>query len=264
MLAPQRQQIILSLIEDRGTVRTIDLAEEFSVTDETIRRDLQALEGSQQLTRVHGGASSLTGRPRLQSFNERQNLNVAGKTAIAQAALAHVQAGHTYAFDSSTTAFALVSRLPDLPYRVLTNSFAVLEHVTRMTEVEVISVGGRYHPKTHTFVGNETIDVLRRHNVHTAFISCIGYNPRRGASEGFEEQATFKMRLVQFAENVVLLMDSSKLNERSEYFFADPAEITEIITDSSADPAVVQRIRNLGHRVTIAPDSTGALPDGKL
>lgn len=254
MLAPQRQQIILSLIEDRGAVRTVDLAEEFSVTDETIRRDLQALEVSQQLKRIHGGASSLTGRPRLQSFNERQDLHVAAKTAIAQAALDHIQPGRTYAFDSSTTAFALVSRLPDLPYRVVTNSFAVLEHVTRLQEVEVISVGGRYHPKTHTFVGGETIDVLRRHNVHTAFVSCIGYDPKRGASEGFEEQATFKMRLAQFAENVVLLMDSSKLNQRSEYFFADPAEITEIITDAGADPTVIQRIRDLGHQVTIAPD----------
>ena len=255
MLAPQRQQIILSLIEDRGAVRTVDLAEEFSVTDETIRRDLQALEGSQQLKRIHGGASSLTGRPRLQSFNERQDLNVSAKTAIAQAALDHIQPGRTYAFDSSTTAFALVSRLPDLPYRVVTNSFAVLEHVTRLQEVEVISVGGRYHPKTHTFVGGETIDVLRRHNVHTAFVSCIGYDPKRGASEGFEEQATFKMRLAQFAENVVLLMDSSKLNQRSEYFFADPAEITEIITDAGADPTVIQRIRDLGPKITIASES---------
>ena len=127
--------------------------------------------------------------------------------------------------------------------------------MTRLPEVEVISVGGRYHPKTHTFVGGETIDVLRRHNVHTAFISCIGYDPKRGASEGFEEQATFKMRLAQFAENVVLLMDSSKLNHRSEYFFADPAEITEIITDSGADPKVVQRIRELGPKITIAPES---------
>jgi DeoR/GlpR family transcriptional regulator of sugar metabolism len=252
MLAPQRQQVILSLIEDRGTVRTVDLAQEFQVTDETIRRDLQALEGSHQLKRIHGGASSTTGRPRLQSFNERQNLSVAGKTAIAETALQRIQPGRTYAFDSSTTAFALVSRLPDLPYRVVTNSFAVLEHVTRMSEAELISVGGRYHPKTHTFVGGDTIDVLRRHNVHTAFISCIGYDLRRGASEGFEEQATFKMRLVQFAENVVLLMDSSKLNARSEYFFADPAEITEIITDSGAEATAVQRIRELGHRVTIA------------
>jgi len=167
MLAPQRQQVILSLVESRGSVRTIDLAEEFGVTDETIRRDLQILADSQQITRIHGGASSVTGRPRLQSFNERRDLHVEEKNAIARAANELILPGRTYAFDSSTTAFALVRSLPDLPYRVVTNSFAVLEHVSRLSEVELISVGGRYHPKTHTFVGGETIDVLRRHNIHT-------------------------------------------------------------------------------------------------
>lgn len=252
MLAPERQQIILSLIEDRGTVRTVDLAVEFEVTDETIRRDLQALSEGNQLKRIHGGASSLTGRPRLQSFNERRGLHVDAKAAIAKAALERIEPGKTYAFDSSTTAFSLVSSLPDLPFRVVTNSFAVMEHVARLQEVELISVGGRYHPKTHTFVGGDTIDVLRRHNVHTAFVSCIGYDIERGASEGFEQQATFKTRLVEHAEKVVMLVDSSKLNKRSEYFFATPTEISEIITDSGANQEFVGRIRARGLNVTIA------------
>lgn len=256
MLAPQRQQIIFTLIEDRGTVRTVDLVAEFGVTDETIRRDFQALSETHPVKRIHGGASSTTGRPRLQSFNERQNLNVDDKIAIAQTALKRIQPGQTYAFDSSTTAFAMVNSLPDLPYRVVTNSYSVLEHVVRMQEVELVSVGGRYHPKTHTFVGGETIEVLRRHNVHTAFVSCVGYDAKRGASEGFEQQATFKTRLVEYAENVVLLVDASKLNQRSEYYFADPSEITEIITDSAADPEIVDLIRSLGQKITIA----GELP----
>ena len=61
MLAQERQQRILTLLEERGTVRTIDLAEEFAVTDETIRRDLHSLEENRQLTRIHGGASTVSG-----------------------------------------------------------------------------------------------------------------------------------------------------------------------------------------------------------
>jgi DeoR/GlpR family transcriptional regulator of sugar metabolism len=74
----------------------------------------------------------------------------------------------------------------------------------------------------------------------------------RGASESFEQQATFKTRLVQFAENVVLLVDSSKLDARSEYFFAEPDQISEIITDSEADPELVKKIRDLGINLTLA------------
>ncbi len=252
MLAPERHQLILALLEERGTVRTIDLAEEFQVTDETIRRDLQILADNHQLSRVHGGACCLSGRPTLQSFTERRSLNVEKKAAIATAALKLIQPDRTYAFDSSTTAFALVSTLPDLPYRVVTNAYAVIDHLIRMENVQLIATGGRYHPKTQTFVGGDSINTLRRHNIHTAFISCIGFDAQRGASEGFEQQATFKERLVQLADEVILLVDSSKFKQRSEYFFADFEHISMIITDNGADPQYVAELRAKGLKIKIA------------
>ena len=252
MLAPERQQQILALLAERGTVRTIDLAEEFQVTDETIRRDLQVLADNDQLTRIHGGASSRSGRPNLRSFTERSALNIERKETIAKAAVELIQPGQTYAFDSSTTAVSLVSMLPDLPYRVVTNAFAVLERLTLMEKVEVISTGGRYHPKTCTFVGGDSINSLRRHHINTAFISCIGFDIERGASEGFEQQATFKERLVQHAEEVVLLLDSSKFNQASEYFFAEFSDISRIITDSDISAELVEAIHAKGIELSIA------------
>lgn len=252
MLAQERHQQILQLLEEQGTIRTVDLAEQFQCTDETIRRDLQILSDNNQLARVHGGASSLNGRPLLQSFTERRALNVNHKQAIAKAALELITPGQTYAFDSSTTAFALVSTLPDLPYRVVTNAFAVLEHIALMGNVELISTGGRYHPKTQTFTRSDSYITLQRHNINIAFISSVGLDPQRGASEGFEEQAGFKELLVQVAEEVVLMIDSSKLNVSSEYFFAELKDLTHIITDSEASPESVEALRSQGCKVTIA------------
>lgn len=233
-------------------MRTIDLAEEFQVTDETIRRDLQVLADNQQLMRIHGGASSLSGRPKLQSFGERRSVNVDTKTAIARAAVQLIQPGRTYAFDSSTTAFALVASLPDQPFRVVTNAYAVIDHLVSMENVQLISTGGRYHPKTHTFVGGDSINALARHHIQTAFISCIGFDTARGANEGFEQQATFKERLVEIAEEVALLVDSTKFNQQSEYYFAGPEKIHRIITDNGIDPQLAAHIRELGIELTIA------------
>ncbi|MGJ8640121.1 MAG: DeoR/GlpR family DNA-binding transcription regulator [Opitutaceae bacterium] len=252
MLAQERHQQILSLLEERGTVRTIDLADEFQVTDETIRRDLQVLADEKQLARIHGGASSLSGRPKLQSFSERSNLNIDSKNAIAMAAVELIQPGRTYAFDSSTTAVALVSALPDLPYRVVTNALAVIEQLTSKESIELISTGGRYHSKTHTFIGGDSINTLRHHHIHTAFISSIGFDIERGASEGFQQQATFKQRLVQFAEEVVLLIDSSKFYQRSEYYFSEVERITRIVTDNKISAALASEIRAKGIQLTIA------------
>lgn len=252
MLAPERQLQILTLLEERGTVRTVDLAEEFQVTDETIRRDLQVLSDNQQLTRIHGGASSLNGRPKLRSFSERRLLDVEKKEAIARAAVGMIEPGRTYAFDSSTTGFALVSILPDLPYRVLTNAYAVLDQLVTMQQIELISTGGSYHSKTQTFISGDSYGSLRRHNINCAFVSCIGLDVNRGPSEGFEQQAVFKETLIQVAEEVVLLVDSTKFNKNSEYFFASLREITQIVTDSDADPEFVEDLRSQGCRITLA------------
>lgn len=252
MLAPERQQQILTLLEERGTVRTVDLADEFQVTDETIRRDLQILADNRELSRIHGGASSLNGRPKLQSFTERRLLEVEKKQAIAKAALDLIQPDQTYAFDSSTTGFALVNILPDLPYRVLTNAYAVIDQLVTMEQIELISTGGTYHPKTQTFISGDSYNMLRRHNIHCAFISCIGLDLTRGPSEGFEQQAVFKETLIQMSQKVVLLVDSTKFNLHSEYYFSNLRDISEIVTDSDADPEFVEDLRTQGCTVTIA------------
>lgn len=252
MLAPERHQQILERLDTMGVVRTIDLAETLQVTDETIRRDLQTLEVEGKLTRVHGGASGRDGKPKLRSFSERTLLNIQAKEAIAKTAIKLIEADRTYAFDSSTTACALVAILPNLPCRVVTNAFAIQELLMNKEAVDLISTGGRYHRKTHTFTGGNSIDTLRHHQIHTAFISCIGFDIERGASEGFEQQAIFKEQLVQYAEEVVLLVDSSKINFRSEYFFAPVERLTRIITDQDIQPEAAQAIRDRGLQLTIA------------
>ncbi len=252
MLAPERHQQILHLLEERGTLRTVDLAEQFQCTDETIRRDLQILAANNQLARVHGGASSLSGRPALQSFTQRSQLEIGRKQAIAKTALELIKPGHTYAFDSSTTALSLVSILPDQPYRIVTNAYAVMNRLIHLDNVDLISTGGRYHAKTQTFVGSDSIDTLRRHNVNTAFISCIGIECQRGVSEGFEEQATFKERLIQYAEETVLLVDSTKFNQSADYFFANLNQISRIITDNGIPAKVAKEFSTAGCELIIA------------
>ncbi len=252
MLAQERHRQILNLIEEKGTVRTIDLANEFEVTDETIRRDLQILSENFQINKIHGGATSLSARPKLQSFIERRAINVEKKKLIGQAALKFVEPGETVAFDSSTTVFELVCALPDCPVRVVTNTHSVIHQLLGHEQIELISTGGRYQPKTQTFIGIESQASLRRHNVNKAFISCVGLDLRQGASEGFEDQAIFKDVLLQTCEEVILLVDSSKMGQRSEYFFAAPEQISCVITDKDADVDFLEKLKGSGIEVVVA------------
>jgi DeoR/GlpR family transcriptional regulator of sugar metabolism len=135
---------------------------------------------------------------------------------------------------------------------VLTNAYAVLDQLVSMEQIQLISTGGSYHPKTQTFISGDSYGMLRRHNINCAFVSCIGLDVNRGPSEGFEQQAVFKETLIQMAQTVVLLVDSTKFNRNSEYFFASLRDISEIITDSGADPEFVEELRTKGCTVTIA------------
>ncbi len=252
MLAIERHNKILNLLDQFGTVRTIDLANNFSVTDETIRRDLQILADEEKLMRIHGGASSTSGRPSLSSFEERSFINTPHKKSIAEMALNFVQPGKTYAFDSSTTAMALVYMLPNLPFRVITNALAVIQGLISNNNIDVISTGGRYHSKTNTFIGGDSINAMRRHHIDNAFISCLGLDIERGASEGFEQQAIYKEQLIQISDKVTLLVDSSKINSHSEYYFSAMENITCIITDCGIQSSVVSQIVDLGIDIKVA------------
>jgi DeoR/GlpR family transcriptional regulator of sugar metabolism len=218
MLAPERQQQILTLLKERGSVRTIDLSEEFQVTDETIRRDLQILADNQQLSRIHGGASSINGRPKLQSFTERRLIEVEKKRVIAKAALERIQPGQTYAFDSSTSGFALVTLLPDLPYRVLTNAYAVLDQLVSMEQIELISTGGSYHPKTQTFISGDSYGMLRRHNINCAFVSCIGLDVIAALPKASNSKPCSKRRLYKWRRQSFYLWIQQNLTEIRSIF----------------------------------------------
>ena len=252
MLASERQHHLLQLIERQEVVRTLDLADLYQVSAETIRRDFLLLEQAGKIRRIHGGAQSLSTRHQLQSFSQRENIQTEQKRAIARTALQLIHADSIYGFDSSTTALALVSQLPDLAYRAITNSHRVLEHLTHYHQVELISTGGRYQSKTQTYVGGDSINTLRHHNINISFLSCVGFDLQRGASESFEQQATFKERLVEYSEKIVLLIDSSKFEQQSEYFFAEPKKIHQIITDSAIEPTIAQAIQERGIDLIIA------------
>ena len=129
---------------------------------------------------------------------------------------------------------------------------AVLQNLVNYDRIELIATGGSFHKKTNTFIGGDSINTLNHHRIHTAYISCIGFDLNRGASEGFEQQATYKERLVQLADEVVLLIDSSKINAHSEYYFASSDQITQVITDNRIKSETANAIRANGMNLVIA------------
>ena len=111
MFTQERQQQIHRMVEEHGRVLVTELAERFDVSEQTIRKDLLALERAHRLTRTHGGAiATAPDRPEL-AFDVRQRIEADAKRRIAAAAAAFIHDGETIAFDASTTALEVARRL---------------------------------------------------------------------------------------------------------------------------------------------------------
>lgn len=244
MLAAQRHRDILRRLEDRGTVRVIDLAPELGVTEETIRRDLAKLHDEGQLLRTHGGAVIPDSRREEIPFEVRQVENLPAKQAIARAALEFIEEDAVVALDASTTALELARVLPSIRLTVITNSLVAARLLATQRNIRVLMTGGEVRPSAWSLNGPAAISTLETYNITHAFISCRGIDFDRGMSEATEPDADFKRYLLQQAEACYVLADQSKFGLRSAVFFGQVGAATGIV--SNAGPKIGAQVQAAG------------------
>lgn len=254
MLAIERQQRILQLLSTQGSLRTTEAAESLGVTDETIRKDFEQLEKQGEVVRIHGGVSRPLQVKSDLTFHERQSIHRDAKRAIAKLAACRIQAQETIFLDASSTALTLTEFLPDLPLTILTNALNVLTALSDRPNLELMSTGGLFDPRSRSFIGLTAEKSLQRYNIHRAFVSGRGLDSKRGASESNSRQAAFKERVIDYAEEVVFLADHTKLGTKASFFFAETARIHCLVTDSAADEAFLKDIRTRGMEVLVGGD----------
>lgn len=239
-LPETRHDRILSLLEAEGAVRVTALARELGVTDETIRRDLDLLSQKGVLRRTHGGAlrgEVLSVDPAL---TVRRQTNAHAKQAIATHAMRLLSDkaffeshDRVLALDASSSAIELARRLPDCSMTVLTNGIETARALASHTNVRVFVTGGEYDSASACFVGPIAHTIFKQFAVDAACISCRAVDAERGCSESEPSHAAYKRAMVDAAEQVMLLIDSSKVGCRAVSFFLGLQEIDEIVTNAS-------------------------------
>jgi len=243
MLVAERHQKIIELINERKSIRVTELSKIFSITEETIRRDLEKLESQKKLIRSHGGAVSIhTSSTSEVSYLEREITNVQEKKQIASEAVKQVNEGDKIILDASTTAWYMAKELPDMDITVLTNSIKVATELSVKKEITVISTGGILRSESLSNVGPLAESSLESYHVNKAFISCKGLHLERGMSEANEQQARMKELMVSSADTVYVMVDYSKFGSQAFTRFSDLDSIDYVITDSQVDQAIVQQL----------------------
>lgn len=253
MIAATRHQAILDLIEKEGGVRTVELAQQLSVTDETIRRDLEKLEKEDRLRRTHGGAVASENLIKDRSFEERSIQNIEPKQRISKAAANLIHPGDRIFLDASSTALQLATHPQALSgSTVITNSALVLSELSSYPDIELIIAGGVLDRQSHSFVGPAAIATLRRYRIDKAFFSGNGVDEIRGVSEVNEAQAHIKDFVIPRCANAILLADPTKLGASSNYFFAQCEQINTFVTTREAEHPLLTSLENHGTQIIYA------------
>jgi DeoR family transcriptional regulator, L-fucose operon activator len=251
MLVAERYEFIVSLVNERGSIRVSELSELCEVTEETIRRDLDRLEQAGRLRRSHGGAVSVKdGQPET-PYLEREVTNAEEKRRIAYEAIKHIEPNERILLDASTTAWFMASIMPDIPLTVLTNSIKVATELAAKEKIQVISTGGILAQRSLSFVGPLTERSLEGYHVDKLFFSCRGVHLSRGVSESNELQGRVKQRMIGMADRVYLLADASKLGVQAFAHVAEISEIDVVITDKRIDPADLSQLEERAITVSV-------------
>ncbi len=249
MLPIERQTVIISKLASAESVRTIELAADLAVTDETIRKDLEALEQRGELLRIHGGAVRPNQSRVELALTERKQVNRESKTAIARLAAERIRPNDTIFIDASSTALTLVEFLPQFDLTILTNAHNVISALADRDGIDLICTGGIYEPRSRSYIGLPAESTMRKHNIHRMFFSCNGIHLERGISETNSRQAAFKERVIECSEEVCCLADSTKIGLKSSFFFAQVSDLTTVVTNEDADPGFTAALANQGIEV---------------
>ena len=236
MLPTQRRQAILALVRQQSAVSADDLAREFGVSVETIRRDLRRLGDKGLLDRVYGGATRPAGRSSEGSFAARSIRRVAAKRAIAQLAASLVEPGETLIIDIGTTALEVARALPAwFEGRVLTNSVPVAMELSGRREVELLLCGGQVRPGDGACAGAHAETFFAEFYADRAFLGSGGVHPEAGLTDYYPAEVVVRRTIIGHTAACYVLADSSKLGAIAVHRVCALDRVTAVLTDDQTD-----------------------------
>ena len=206
-LAEPRQQAILELLNSGGHAMVSELARRFSVSEMTIRRDLQFLEDLGLAVRVHGGA--LAGEK--SRFTSRLSTNARAKTKAVNKLLAELPREGCIYFDGSTTVLNLVKHLKGCTrLQVATNNVETFNRLAAVRGPTPILLGGSLDFRTDNLIGPLALRSIESLVFEKAFFSAWGLHPESGLNEATMEDAQVKGMVAARAQAVFVAVDHSK------------------------------------------------------
>jgi len=252
----QRMVAILDLISDRGSIGLAELADTLSISAATARRDLAELADQNLVLRTHGGVSALE-RGHEIPVALRDTRFKEAKRAIAKAMVQRLpQERYAIALSGGTTTASVARALANhRDIAVVTNSLTIATLLSGYAGVRVVMTGGYLRPQSLELVGALAENTFNSVNIGTAILGADGISAATGVTTHDETEARTNRAMVAKAQRTVVVADGSKIGAVALAQMTDISHVAMLITDSSADPAELERLRDAGVEVVVVEAS---------
>jgi len=228
-----RRNRILEMIQEDGHVKVADLGKIFKVSEVTIRQDLERLENEEIIIREHGGAYLKSIPSQVRSFSLQHRENMEQKIRIGKKAAEFIQDGDTIILDSGTTITELAKNLTNRKnLTVITNALNIAVMLGGEPSINVIMTGGEFKAPTLSLTGEKAAVFFNNLHVDKLFLATAGISLKAGLTYPSISDLIVKKAMIDAAETVYLLADSSKIGKSSLASLGAMSLIDYLITDS--------------------------------
>ncbi|KPF89632.1 DeoR/GlpR family DNA-binding transcription regulator [Novosphingobium sp. AAP93] len=257
MHAAEREKVIVEAMQGTGFVTYRELEATLEASPATIRRDLARLEDAGAIVRVHGGAKLAEGprAPVLQlagtPFDQSINRNMAAKRAIGAAAALRCEPGEGVMIDGGTTTLQMCPHLAGLGLQVLTNSLHIVNALLPQAGTRILVPSGTVFREQNIILAAAGEESMPRFHAPKLFMGAASVGPQ-GVMQQDVVLVAAERRLIDRAEQVILLVDSAKFASGSGTIVCGLDEVDVLVTDAGIAPEHAAMVKAAGVELVVA------------
>ena len=249
----QRRAEIIELIQRNGSVRVSELSRLYSISEVTVRGDLEYLESQGQLSRVHGGAVGTGKLYANMDLSERYMTNATSKRELAASAACLIENNDTIMMNAGTTlAYVLKAIQGKKNISIVTNSIQNALEVSSHPGVNVILLGGEIDAKYQFTHGADTLAGLEHYHANKCILSVDGIHERDGLTLYYSNEAGIVRKMIESSDEVIVVADSSKLGRSAFSRVASLSDIDVLVTNNKENSPELSALMEMGCEVIIA------------
>ncbi|MBS6956706.1 MAG: DeoR/GlpR transcriptional regulator [Enterocloster asparagiformis] len=251
----QKVKDMRDYILQHHSVSLKELCDVFSLSMNTVRRYINEITVDSNIKKVYGGVRVQSPVSSLSTFTERNQTQSRAKQLISKKAAEFIKENDIIYIDSGTTTMHMLDFIPDqLPVTVITNSCHIINAAIDRPEITLISLPGILDRRTLSFNG-ENFKYLDALNIHKAFMACTGLNVHDGATNSFSAEFTNKKIAVRKADQIYLLVDSTKFGASTLMTYCPLSDIDYVITEKMPDQAFREAIEGYGNSLVLCDNN---------